>query len=262
MNITMKKFNFQNIELVGFIFDNDYEHPMFLGKNVAEILGYKNTSEAIGDHTFPSARKVLKYCDTSDLLLSKVRAFCWSGNDKRDKIFITEAGLYQMIFGSKLPAAEEFTTWVAETVLPSIRQNGGYIDGQENLNSRERDILLNEIKILSDAVEKTVEERNRIAKKWHKAVGDKKHLLEKVKIQKLKISRQKSDIAILNRDADDFYDIYTKVLEELAEAENMIRVLKDKMSPAPKKAAKPVIPETGNTFTITTDREGRVIGIA
>ncbi len=50
-----------------------------------------------------------------------------------DKTFINESGLYCLIFGSKLPSAEEFKLWVTSTVLPSIRRNGGYIEGQEKL---------------------------------------------------------------------------------------------------------------------------------
>ena len=245
-------FNFKNVTINCFNINGE---PWFLSNDVCAALGYTDVSHTILDHTSEDDRKVLKYSDWVKMTETE-------SQNKRARVLINESALYCLIFGSKKEGAVEFKHWVSREVLPSIRQNGGYIDGQENLTSKERDILLNEIKILSDAVEKTMEERNRIAKKWHKAVGDKKHLLEKVKIQKVKISKQKSDIALLNRDADDFYDIYTKVLEELAEAENKIRVLKDKMSPAPKKVAKPVIPETGNTFTITTDREGRVIGIA
>ncbi len=62
----------------------------------------------------------------------------WSENDFREKIIISEAGMFQMIFESQTEAAATFRDWVYEEVLPSIRKNGGYIAGQEDLDpSRE-----------------------------------------------------------------------------------------------------------------------------
>lgn len=51
--------------------------------------------------------------------------------------FIPESDLYRLIFSSKLPNAEKFTDWVTGEVLPSIRKNGGYIAGQEELSPQE-----------------------------------------------------------------------------------------------------------------------------
>ena len=52
-------------------------------------------------------------------------------------LFIPESDLYRLVFGSKLPNAERFTDWVTEEVLPSIRRNGGYIAGQEQMSPEE-----------------------------------------------------------------------------------------------------------------------------
>lgn len=66
------------------------------------------------------------------------RADLWGENDFMDKIVISEAGLFQMIFVSRTEAAATFRDWVYEEVLPSIRKNDGYIAGQEDLDpSRE-----------------------------------------------------------------------------------------------------------------------------
>lgn len=56
---------------------------------------------------------------------------------KQQATFINESNLYKVIFQSRKPEAEEFTEWVTNEVLPSIRKNGGYIAGQETLSDDE-----------------------------------------------------------------------------------------------------------------------------
>ena len=51
--------------------------------------------------------------------------------------FINESGLYSLVLSSKLPTAKKFKRWVTSEVLPSIRKNGGYIAGQENMSDDE-----------------------------------------------------------------------------------------------------------------------------
>jgi anti-repressor protein len=96
--------------------------PYFVGKNVADILGYTNTQKAIRDHV-----------DDEDKLTERI---VLSGQN-RDVIFINESGLYSLILSSKLPTAKKFKHWITSEVLPSIRKNGGYIDGQETLTDEE-----------------------------------------------------------------------------------------------------------------------------
>ena len=71
------------------------------------------------------------------------RADLWGENDFMDKIVVSEANMFQMIFESQTEAAATFRDWVYEEVLPSIRKNGGYIAGQEDLDLSDR-IKLNE----------------------------------------------------------------------------------------------------------------------
>ena len=66
------------------------------------------------------------------------RADLWGENDFMDKIVVSEAGMFQMIFESQTEAAATFRDWVYEEVLPSIRKNGGYIAGQEDLDPSDR----------------------------------------------------------------------------------------------------------------------------
>ena len=85
--------------------------PYFVGKDVAEILGYKDTSDAMKRHV-----------DNEDKL---TRCFTDSGQN-REMYIINESGLYSLILSSKLPKAKEFKRWVTSEVLPSIRKHGAY----------------------------------------------------------------------------------------------------------------------------------------
>lgn len=85
--------------------------PWFVGKDVAEILGYKDTDYAIRAHV-----------DEEDKL---IRGFTGSGQN-RNMICINESGLYSLILSSKLPGAKQFKKWVTSDVLPSIRKHGMY----------------------------------------------------------------------------------------------------------------------------------------
>lgn len=74
--------------------------------------------------------------------MNEKQAFILKNSDVRDKDirklnnagekFLTESGVYKLVFRSRKPNAERFTDWVTDDVLPSIRKNGGYIAGQEN----------------------------------------------------------------------------------------------------------------------------------
>lgn len=96
--------------------------PYFVGKDVAEILGYSNSRKAVSDHVDEEDKGVTK-CDTL--------------GGTQDLTIINESGLYSLILSSKLPSAKRFKHWVTSEVLPSIRKNGGYIAGQETLSDED-----------------------------------------------------------------------------------------------------------------------------
>ena len=85
--------------------------PWFVGKDVAEVLGYKNPQEAVRTHVRETDKGV------SEILTP--------GGSQEMKI-INESGLYALILKSKLPSAEQFQHWVTSEVLPSIRKTGAY----------------------------------------------------------------------------------------------------------------------------------------
>lgn len=90
------------------IIDNE---PWFVGKDVAEALGYKNTRQALSTNVM-SEDKGVHSVDTP------------SGTQQMT--IINESGLYALIFGSKLDSAKRFKHWVTSEVLPSIRRSGSY----------------------------------------------------------------------------------------------------------------------------------------
>lgn len=83
----------------------------FVGKDVAEALGYSVPQKAVRDHI-----------DDEDVL--KWNTLTTQGIQKM--LLINESGVYSLIFGSKLPEAKKFKHWVTNEVLPSIRKTGGY----------------------------------------------------------------------------------------------------------------------------------------
>lgn len=85
--------------------------PWFVGKDVAEALGYQNTRDALNKHIDAEDKGVAK-CDTL--------------GGKQDLAIINESGMYSLILSSKLPSAKQFKHWVTVEVLPAIRKTGSY----------------------------------------------------------------------------------------------------------------------------------------
>ena len=96
--------------------------PWFVGKDVATLLGYKDTVNAIKAHV-----------DDED----KGRWQIATQFGDKETVFINESGLYSLILRSQLPEAKAFKRWITHEVIPSIRKTGGYIQGQEQLSDEE-----------------------------------------------------------------------------------------------------------------------------
>lgn len=115
--------------------------PWFVGKDVAEALGYQNGSRDINRHVSEEDRQ-------------NYRNGTFESN--RGMTIINESGLYSLILSSKLPTAKQFKHWVTAEVLPAIRKTGGYIAGEKDMTDEE---LICKALIL---VNKKVEERNEV----------------------------------------------------------------------------------------------------
>lgn len=93
---------------------------LFCANDVARALGYARPKDAISAHCKGAVK----------------RRFLTDGGEQ-EMSFISESDLYRLMFSSKLESAEKFTDWVTSEVLPSIRKNGGYLAGQDQLTPEE-----------------------------------------------------------------------------------------------------------------------------
>lgn len=92
--------------------------PWFVGKDVATALGYSDTKSALADHVDPEDKRIIQRGQIATLDIPN-----------RGLTIINEAGVYSLVFGSKLPDAKIFKRWIAHDVLPSIHKTGQYIEG-------------------------------------------------------------------------------------------------------------------------------------
>ena len=130
----------------------------FIGKEVAEKLGYSNTRDAL-----------VRHVDIDD----KADVVFHDGRQRRSMVSINESGLYSLILSSKLPQAKDFKRWVTTEVLPSIRKNGGYIKNQEKMSNEE--ILANAVLLANHLIaekEKIIEDLEPKAKYFDELVNN------------------------------------------------------------------------------------------
>lgn len=113
-NLTV--WNYNNSEVRTVTVNNE---PWFVGKDVADILGYSNSSKAVSTHVDNEDKQFLMI-DIADSQNGNVPV----GQSKT--AIINESGLYSLILSSKLPTAKQFKRWVTSEVLPAIRKTGEY----------------------------------------------------------------------------------------------------------------------------------------
>lgn len=106
--------------------------PWFVGKDVAVVLGYKDTINALKAHV-----------DEDDRMGWQITT---PSRGKQEMTIINESGVYSLVFGSKLPKAKEFKRWVTSEILPSIRRTGGYYASGKPMSAAEQ--LLAQARVL------------------------------------------------------------------------------------------------------------------
>ncbi|HDZ5452958.1 TPA: phage antirepressor [Clostridioides difficile] len=123
------------------------EETWFVGKDIAEKLGYKDTSDALKRHV-----------DDEDKGAGGIPT---PGGNQNMRL-INESGLYSLILSSKLPSAKAFKRWVTNEILPSIRKTGGYIHTTEDMSDDE--IMARALQVAQRKIEsknRELEEKNR-----------------------------------------------------------------------------------------------------
>lgn len=103
-------FNFESHEVRSLLLNNE---PWFVGRDVAEVLGYKKPENAIANHV-----------DDDDKTTTLIQGI--GSNYKSKTMIINESGLYCLVLSSKLPSAKKFKRWVTSEVLPALRKTGQY----------------------------------------------------------------------------------------------------------------------------------------
>ena len=151
---------------------------MFVGKDVAQALGYAKPENAIATHV-----------DTEDKTTTLIQGT--GSNYKSKVVIINESGLYALILSSKLPQAKAFKHWVTSEVLPQIRRTGGYIpthtaDGRdlsaEEILHRADAIVGNTLRMLNEEAEDTLT-ATQVAKTFNMTTLDFNAILRDMGIQ-------------------------------------------------------------------------------
>lgn len=124
--------------------------PWFVGKDVADALGYSNTSKAIKDHVDEEDKQFFRGNETLGL----------KSANNYGAVIINESGLYSLVLSSKLPTAKKFKRWVTSEVLPSIRKTGGYINGSEAMSDSE--IMAKALLVAQKTIEANKEKINQL----------------------------------------------------------------------------------------------------
>lgn len=102
-------FNFENHEVRSLLINSE---PWFVGKDVAEALGYSKARNAIATHI-----------DSEDKKDAPIQGTL---GGVQEMTVINESGLYSLVLSSKLPSAKKFKRWVTSEVLPALRKTGQY----------------------------------------------------------------------------------------------------------------------------------------
>lgn len=158
--------------------------PWFVGKEIAEKLGYSNSRKALADHVKDNHKNTVT-----------IRDGITRGNP--NQVIIDEAGFYSLVLRSKLPQAEQFQEWVTSEVLPAIRKHKMYLTPETAKEAIDDPsvFLAKAMLVANDVIEqqktKIVEQRQEILKLTPKAEKYDKYM-------KAEDSYTVSDVAMMN----------------------------------------------------------------
>lgn len=140
----------------------DNINPLFIAKQICDVLGFGNIRQALATHCDPDD---VSKVEVTDRLNRKQLVNC-----------VNESGLYALIFGSKLPKAKEFKKFVTSEVLPAIRKQGAYVSEQltyEQALKIVEERLANETALIT--YEQQYELSSRVVRKTHALFGNRNY---------------------------------------------------------------------------------------
>lgn len=110
----LQNFNFEGNEIRTVLINDE---PYFVGKDIADVLGYSNSRKALIDHVDEEDKNTVTIRDGN------------KGNP--NQVVVNESGMYSLVLSSKLSNAKKFKRWVTNEVLPSIRKHGAYMTDEK-----------------------------------------------------------------------------------------------------------------------------------
>lgn len=135
--------------------------PYFVGNDIAKALGYVKPQNAISVHCRGALKQGIG-------VQTGIKADGNPAMQTIEMLVIPEGDVYRLTVCSKLPQAEKFEAWVFDEVLPSIRQNRGYILGQENMTDDE--LLANAVLV----AQRKIAERDKVIRAQDKKIEEMK----------------------------------------------------------------------------------------
>lgn len=136
--------------------------PWFVGKDVTDILEYRNGSRDINRHIDEEDRR---------------KSMIFDGNKNKETIIINESGLYSLILSSKLPNAKKFKRWVTTDILPTIRKTGGYVNNDDLFISTYLPFADDNTKLLFSTTLQTIRNQNEQLKKKDQEIAYKQEVI-------------------------------------------------------------------------------------
>lgn len=184
--------------------------PWFVGKDVAEALGYSNTKKAILDHV-----------DADDKTLIQRSQNVTFEIPNRGLTIINESGLYSLILGSKLEKAKEFKRWVTAEVLPTIRKTGGYINpGQEDLfvetylpfaDENTKNFFRLNMQAMAQQNEIIKEQKTKIESQQKDLLEKDNHILA----QRQELSKQHEQLEFKDQQIEEYVNVVTDLVKDV-----------------------------------------------
>ena len=199
--------------------------PWFVGKDVADALGYSNSRKALADHVDEEDKNTvtIRYGiqENPDQTVSEDENTVTNYDGIRgnpNRTIINEAGLYSLIFSSKLPAAKEFKHWVTREVLPSIRKRGLYVTDELLADDGRLDSALEELRQekaeLQEKLDEAAERYNGLLEAATKEIQREEREYSRLLRQNKVLERKLADLRqTIQESSDPAFDDYYRTVE-------------------------------------------------
>ena len=227
-------FNNENLGSVRTALDQD-GNIWFVAKDVCDVLGIVNNRDAM-------SRLDEDEKDTIDPHIFTVGNTDTENRRGSELSIINESGIYTLVLTSRKPQAKEFKKWLTHEVIPTIRQHGGYIYGQEMLETKDQKEIKEKLSELSEKIKYLRVRRRQLRKQ-----------VSNLQENKRKLRKQVNN---LNEYADLYEDLFEKAQADYVAAMDENEYLRDKVEKLRYPEDYPAKNETSQKYFVMSD--GRV----